>query len=184
MFQSQVTSITPDGEFDSAYGHLYAFQVAFADGQVGQVNSKTNPPPYGVGSVVGYDITGSRNGIDKLKVSARPAPGTIFAQRVPSVAAAPIPPFPANPRPSPAPAAPQQPPKPLPAPAPHQGLLNGATVGMAVKLAGDILMHNARADAKPVDLPNLARDLKAIAECVIDASHAIETGKELTPDDF
>jgi hypothetical protein len=179
MFQSQIVSLVPDGEFDTAYGHMYAFMATLADGQVGSVNAKTQVPPYGVGHTVAYDITGERNGVAKLKIDAHPKPETVFAQRVQPIGAVIQPvapqPIPAIPRPLVAPATP---PKPIP-----PVLRNGQTVGMAVKLAGDIIMHNQRAKAEPVDLPHLSRDLVAIAEAVMEASHSLETKTPLIDSD-
>lgn len=176
MFQSQIASIIPDGSFPTQYGQLFAFIVSFTDGKTGQANAKSATPPYRVGDVVGYDITGQKpNGTLKIKITTNISP-TAPIQINP---AAPI-----QPNPGPAMFVPRKPEPTPPATAggPAAAPRDGRTVGMALKLAGDILMHNARSKAAEVDLPHLARDLKAVAECVLDASYALEHRAELSED--
>ncbi len=50
--------------------------------------------------------------------------------------------------------------------------VNGQTVGMAVKAAVDILIHNQT----PVDLAKLQNNVEAIASCLIAASRRLESG--------
>lgn len=57
--QSKITAIEPRGAWDGKYGKMYAFKVCFEDGQDLEVNSKTEQPPYQVGDVMEYTITGS-----------------------------------------------------------------------------------------------------------------------------
>lgn len=65
------------------------------------------------------------------------------------------------------------------------GPINGQTVGMAVKAAVDILIHNAGAvdgPAAPVDLPTLQKKVETIAMTIISASRRLEAGKVAAPD--
>ena len=57
--QSKIKAIEPRGAWDGKYGKMYAFKVCFEDGQDLEVNSKTEQPPYQVGDVMEYTITGS-----------------------------------------------------------------------------------------------------------------------------
>ena len=72
MKTARITSITPDGEFDTSFGHLWAFIVALDDGTEGQANCKKNTPPFRVGDSVGYEVTGtSPQGTTKLKIDRK-----------------------------------------------------------------------------------------------------------------
>lgn len=76
MTISKVTSIAATGKepYASAHGLLYEFKVAFSDGVSGVVNAKAaTGPAYKVGEMVGYEITGEFNGVNKVKVDKKAA---------------------------------------------------------------------------------------------------------------
>lgn len=56
MQKAQIESIQGKGEWKGEYGLLYQYEIAFNDGTVGEVNSKTNPPPYKVGDELWYEV--------------------------------------------------------------------------------------------------------------------------------
>src|SRR3989304_2670380 len=74
MSIAKIVRITPDGAtFTTTHGTFYPFQVGFDDHHSGQANSKSNPPPYSVGEVVGYAVMGQTpRGADKLKIPRNP----------------------------------------------------------------------------------------------------------------
>jgi len=138
-----IQSITPTGEppymnpAHPEYGPLYPFRVVFTSGFTGIVNAKSAVgPSYRAGSQVGYEITGQHpSGMAKIKVDSKA--GQFGAPAV-------------------QPAVPQPPPAPAPAlpagtalPPPPQA------IGMVVKAAVDIIIHNAKTEPQPVDLPTL-----------------------------
>lgn len=51
---------------------LYPFLVYFEDNTHGSVNSKSETPPYRVGESVGYEVTGNFKGVSKLKITRNP----------------------------------------------------------------------------------------------------------------
>lgn len=63
------------------------------------------------------------------------------------------------------------------------GPINGQTVGMAVKLAGDILIHNCLSGTPqtPVDITTLENRLVDVASQIIRASQRLEAGKLSDP---
>lgn len=73
---AKIVSITPDGKpFTTANGTFHPFVVAFDDHRSGQANSKSNPPPWRVGEVVGYTVAGQTpRGMDKFKITRNPDP--------------------------------------------------------------------------------------------------------------
>ena len=162
MPTSRIVSITPDGTYQSAYGLLHQQKVAFEDGTVGQANAKSPTPPYRVGDIMDYLVTGSYPGGQKLKIT-KPQ----------------LPQLPQTPNPTPIPA--PQPPKPTTLPPPTSRTApEGQTIGMAVKLAGDVLMHNARCEGKPVDLASLSGHLWEVAGAIIEACDGLKTGVKPT----
>jgi len=200
MFQATVANLTPDGQFDTPNGHFFGFMVTMSDGMVGTANAKSNPPPWANGQPIGYDIVGERNGIPKLKIDARPKPGTIFSQRVLPVGQV-LPPVVANVTPTTPSGIPQQAAQrpivayPMPAASPtaspmaHSGPAariapQGASVGMSINNAVEILIYNAKCKAEPVDLPHLALHIKAVAEAILEASHSLETGEALKAEEI
>lgn len=73
MVQAQIESIQGKGEWKGEYGLLYQYEVTMNDGTVGEVNSKTNPPPYKVGDEVWYEVkSNNERWGKKLKVSKNP----------------------------------------------------------------------------------------------------------------
>ena len=73
MVQAQIESIQGKGEWKGEYGLLYQYEVTMNDGTVGEVNSKTNPPPYKVGEEVWYEVkSNNERWGKKLKVSKNP----------------------------------------------------------------------------------------------------------------
>ena len=46
MVQAQIESIQGKGDWQGKFGTMYTFEIAFADGTVGEANSKTAEPPY------------------------------------------------------------------------------------------------------------------------------------------
>ena len=73
MVQAQIESIQGKGEWKGEYGLLYQYEVTMNDGTVGEVNSKTNPPPYKVGDEVYYEVkSNNERWGKKLKVSKNP----------------------------------------------------------------------------------------------------------------
>ena len=70
MVQAQIESIQGKGEWKGEYGLLYQYEVTMNDGTVGEVNSKTNPPPYKVGDEVWYEVkSNNERWGKKLKIS-------------------------------------------------------------------------------------------------------------------
>jgi len=73
MQKAQIESIQGKGTWDGPHGLLYQYEVSMNDGTVGEVNSKTNPPPYKVGDEVYYEVkSNNERWGKKLKVSKNP----------------------------------------------------------------------------------------------------------------
>ena len=164
---AKVTAISPTGEapYQSAHGPLYSFIVTLSDGVSGKVNAKSpDKPAYSVGDAVGYEVTGNFQGQNKLKIDKKAAQGL---------------PVPQTPNPTPLPA-PQPPKTPSLPPPTSRTAPEGQTIGMAVKLAGDVLMHNARCDGRPVDLASLSGHLWEVAGAIIEACDGLKTGVKPT----
>lgn len=79
MYQSTITDIQNDGKVwwnDQAGCDMYPWFVTFEDGTTGCANSKSNPPPYNVGDVMYYEVTGqTKRGDNKLKITAEDRSG-------------------------------------------------------------------------------------------------------------
>ena len=149
---------------------LYTFLVSFSDGVSGYVNAKSQQgPAIKVGQQLWYNIVGQTpNGVNRIKTDIKTPPP-------PQAPAVPQPPPVAPPQ-----AQPAQPRQPLP-----RMLPQGATVGMAINNAVQIIIANSKVSKEGlVNLPTLARDVKAIAESILEASHALETRTELEEDPF
>jgi len=87
MVQAQVESIQGNGDWKSKYdgSTMYSFVVSFADGTVGEANSKSETPPYAVGDMVYYTKTGmSPKGNAKLKISKNQPPEGGYQNRPPA----------------------------------------------------------------------------------------------------
>ena len=159
---------------------LYTFLVSFSDGVSGYVNAKSQQgPAIKVGQQLWYNIVGQTpNGVNRIKTDIKTPP-----PQAPAVPQLPPPQAPAVPQPPPvAPpqAQPAQPRQPMP-----RLLPQGATVGMAINNAVQIIIANSKVSKEGlVNLPTLARDVKAIAESILEASHALETRTELEEDPF
>jgi hypothetical protein len=72
MVQAQIESIQGKGDWQGKFGTMYTFEVAFADGTVGEANSKTAEPPYKVGDEVYYEVQRENQYGKKLKISKNP----------------------------------------------------------------------------------------------------------------
>ena len=68
MKQSKIKSISPNGTWDSQHGTLFKQRVEFEDGTVLVANSKSEEPPYKVGDVMEYHVTGEYGGVKNGKV--------------------------------------------------------------------------------------------------------------------
>ena len=72
MVQAQIESIQGKGDWQGKFGAMYTFEIAFADGTVGEANSKTAEPPYKVGDEVYYEVQRENQYGKKLKISKNP----------------------------------------------------------------------------------------------------------------
>jgi len=72
MVQAQIESIQGKGDWQGKFGTMYTFEVSFADGTVGEANSKTPEPPYKVGDEVYYEVQRENQYGKKLKISKNP----------------------------------------------------------------------------------------------------------------
>ena len=72
MVQAQIESIQGKGDWQGKFGTMYTFEIAFADGTVGEANSKTAEPPYKVGDEVYYEVQRENQYGKKLKISKNP----------------------------------------------------------------------------------------------------------------
>lgn len=159
---SKITNIVPDGSFESAHGTLYAFTVTFDDGTIGNANAKAAKPPYSIGDMVGYDITGQdKRGNNKLKIDRKAAqqagalPPQAQAQATPATT---------------------QPPS-----NPHAPLMiNGQTVGMAINNAVEVL-RSMGVDYGQIKDGEFAKAVHEIASQLIRVSHKLEQGKLAPP---
>lgn len=179
---AKIVRITPDGAaFTTANGTFYPFNVGLDNGQSGQANSKSNPPPWRVGEVVGYTVTGQTpRGVDKLKFQRNP--DASFGEYVP-----PIPQDTSNPdfeastggeqpRGTPAFIPPLNPPQAAriaqerPSVLPH-----GATVGGGLARAVEIwLAINAQ---NPAWGPEAVTEIEQIARDLVEVQGRIERGE-------
>jgi hypothetical protein len=167
-----VINATGEAPFQSAHGPLYSFMVTLSDGVCGKVNAKSQSgPAYSVGDAVGYEVTGNFQGTNKLKIDKKAAIGLPVPQT-----------------PNPTPSAALIPPKTAQLPSPTiQGARiepRGDTIGMALKLAGDILMHNQRVKAEQIDLPSLSGHLWEVASAILEAGEGLRTGAKPDTDPF
>ena len=186
---ARIVRITPDGAaFTTANGTFYPFQVGFDDQRAGQANSKSNPPPWKVGESVGYEVTGQTpRGADKFKIKRNPEPNDGHYNP------------PAQDRSNPdleaaGGTSPGNPPPYRPAPQtarqssqnrhaePSEGaslkvnLPLGQTVGMAIKLAGDLQLA---LDPKFLANEDWPARLHAVAGQIIAISRALENDTPL-----
>jgi len=73
MVQAQIESIQGKGDWKGKYGTMYTFEISLNDGTVGEANSKSETPPYGVGDEVYYEVlSNNERWGKKLKVSKNP----------------------------------------------------------------------------------------------------------------
>jgi hypothetical protein len=63
-----VASIAYKNQWDGSQGPMHTSLITFASGLAGEANHKQPTPPYRVGEVVEYQITGEFRGTNKLKV--------------------------------------------------------------------------------------------------------------------
>ena len=164
-----VVSIEPTNEapYTNEHGTFYSFLVGFDNNISGKVNAKSaTGPAYKVGDVVGYEITGTHQGVNKIKVDKRAAEGQ-------------------QPKRAPAAAQPQRSAPAPTAPAPKQASnpVMGVTVGMAINNAVAILIRNSEAESLPVDLPRIKGNVESIAADLISASRRLESGAVASSED-
>ena len=69
MKQSKIKSISHNGTWESNYGTMHKQRVEFEDGTILVANSKEYEPPYKVGDVMEYHVTGEYQGVKNGKVS-------------------------------------------------------------------------------------------------------------------
>ena len=153
---SQITNITPKGSFPSEYGTngvMYAFNVEFEDGMVGDANSKSPTPPYKVGDTREWTQTGVHKGVPKLKIQ-KPDPSlsqgpsqAAQEQRVRENASFP--------------------------PAASQPQIHGQTVGMAINNALELI----KAKGIEYDADEFWKDAWIVASRIIKLSQTLEQGK-------
>ncbi len=178
---AKIVRITPDGkEFTTAHGTFYPFQVGFDDQRSGQCNSKSNPPPYKVGEIVGYDVTGQTpRGADKFKITRNPdassgtyrPPGPMDSGN-PDLEAARMDQWPkAQPAPNAAIQA-----RTVAQTGPGIGSINGQTVGMSIGRAVEIWCAT-EATQGTVWGEQSAKTIHAIASDLIRASQSLEKGE-------
>ncbi len=137
MNTSRIISLAPDGRppYNSPNGLLYGQRIAFEDGAVGLVNTKTEVPPYKVGDIMAYEINGKVGKVDKMKVS-KPKDGGGYT-------------------PPPTIRPPAADPDRLPGLPEHQPAkvtVHGATVGMAVKEAISLVVAGSGRTVNLADL--------------------------------
>ena len=171
MIQSaQITRLDPDGKppYQSQNGPLYGFRVEFDNGQGGLVNSKSQTPPYGVGQTVYYEVTGQVGKLNKLKISKNPPMGQPqFAE--------------------PAQSAPNTAPRMAPMPVPQVHIPStveplkpvfGATVGMAINQALDLLTRDLNHDERVerIVAPVFWHSVHEVASDIIRVSRHLEAG--------
>jgi hypothetical protein len=69
MTKTTIKAIQSNGTWEGKYGVMYQFEVELEDSTVGEVNAKTETPPYAVGSTVWYEIKGETKYGKKLKIT-------------------------------------------------------------------------------------------------------------------
>ena len=69
MIKTTIKAIQSNGTWEGKYGVMYQFEVELEDSTVGEVNAKTETPPYAVGSTVWYEIKGETKYGKKLKIT-------------------------------------------------------------------------------------------------------------------
>ena len=185
---AKIVRITPDGApFSTQNGTFYPFQIGLDDGKSGQANSKSNPPPYRVGEVVGYAVTGQTpRGADKLKITR--SPDASFGNYMPPspsehMEGDPQQPHTANPMP---PARPQRAAESYVPNAPRNAQeqpsgspVHGATVGMAINKAVDVWIATIGKD-QPWNKDS-ADTVEEIASQLIQIAQTLERGERSAP---
>ena len=176
---ARIVRIEPDGKpFTTANGTFYPYVVGFDDHRSGQANSKSNPPPWKVGEVVGYEVTGQTpRGADKFKIKRNPEPqdGTYNPPHAedhsnPDLEAAQPPARTYAPKAVAPRSVPQNRPSELPV-----NLPNGQTVGMAVKAAVDIWLAGEEGKVGGWSEVTAAR-VEEIARSIVAMNKRIESG--------
>lgn len=71
MTKSKVENLQGNGTWEGQFGTMYSFNIELADGTYGEVNSKSETPPYGVGDEVWYEVKQETSFGKKLKVSTQ-----------------------------------------------------------------------------------------------------------------
>ena len=69
MIKTTIKTIQANGTWEGKFGVMYQFEVELEDSTVGEVNAKTETPPYTVGSTVWYEIKGENAYGKKLKIT-------------------------------------------------------------------------------------------------------------------
>ncbi len=71
MNKSKIDELVGNGTWEGQYGMMYSFNIRLEDGTEGEVNSKSETPPYGVGDDVWYEVKQETAFGKKLKVSTQ-----------------------------------------------------------------------------------------------------------------
>ncbi len=69
MTKTTIKTIQANGTWEGKFGVMYQFEVELEDSTVGEVNAKTETPPYAVGSTVWYEVKGETKYGKKLKIT-------------------------------------------------------------------------------------------------------------------
>lgn len=169
MIQSaQITRLDPDGKppYQSQNGPLYGFRVEFDNGQGGLVNSKSQTPPYGLGQTVYYEVTGQVGRMDKLKISKNPPQGAPQMAPPAQVVAKPFPPLKTAEQ--------------IISESQAERItpVFGATVGMAINQALDLLTRDLNHDERVerIVTPVFWHSVHEVASDIIRVSRHLEAG--------
>ena len=94
QLQGTITSIVPDGGYQSSQGYIHTFQIGIqtaAGTYCGQIGSKTATYPLAVGQPIIVEATNTAHGVRFKKVNPKFAGQAAPAQSLPQPAAAPLP---------------------------------------------------------------------------------------------
>ena len=152
---ARITKLEPTGQFESQYGPLFKFVVYLDDNNYGTTNAKSNNPWYKVGTEVSYEVSGNFKGTPTFKIGK---PDSAAPQR--SVAPAPVQSDVSH------------------APTIQTSPINGASVGMAIKMAMDILLDGLTRDEKIARLqePSFWASVMELSSDILRVARHIESG--------
>ena|ERR1700690_942491 len=177
-----IVSVTATGEppYPSQYGPFYKFLVFLSDGVSGKVNAKNaNGPSYKPGQPVGYTISGNHNGVNDLKIDAKAAQGAGVVV-MPAVPAQPIIPL----QVAQSAAMPQSPLAQSVPPITQPHGEAGPRQGMWINNGMQVILHNAKAVAEPIDMATLPQTLWEVASLIKEADLALQAGVKPEKDPF